>query len=92
MEVSEAQVRLIDSRENLVKARLALHSMKPDEMRRPVDSGMGIAKSTLKSGEQALHERDVRRYGLALSVVLIAMAILAIRGLLHRMESSPKPL
>jgi len=92
MEVSEAQVRLIDSRENLVKARLAMHSMKPDEMRRPVDSGMGIANGTLKSGEQALHERDVRRYGLALSVVLIAMAILAIRGLLHRMESSPKPL
>ncbi len=29
MEVSEAQVRLIDGRENLVKARLALHSMKP---------------------------------------------------------------
>jgi hypothetical protein len=58
-------------------------------MKRPIDTGMTIARGTLKSGEEALHERDVRRYGLALSVVLIAMAILAIRGLLHRIERKP---
>jgi hypothetical protein len=87
MEVSEAQVRLIDGRENLVKARLALHSMKPTEMQKPVDEGMAIAKSTQKAGEFALHEKDTRRLGLAVSVVLIGIAILAIRLLLRRMES-----
>jgi rRNA maturation protein Nop10 len=88
MEVSEAQVRLIDGRENLVKARLALHSMKPAEMQKPVDEGMAIAKATQKAGEFALHERNTRRLGLAVSVVLIGVAILAIRLLLRRLEST----
>ena len=88
MEVSEAQVRLIDGRENLVKARLALHSMRPAEMQKPVDAGMAIAKSTQKAGEFALHENDTRRIGLAVSVVLIGIAILAIRLLLRRMEGN----
>jgi hypothetical protein len=87
MEVSEAQVRLIDGRENLVKARLALHSMKPAEMQKPVEEGMAIAKATQKAGEFALHEKDTRRMGLAVSVLLIGIAILAIRLLLRRMES-----
>ena len=88
MEVSEAQVRLIDGRENLVKARLALHSMNPCEMQKPMDAGMAIARETLKAGEYALHEKDTRRLGLAVSVLLIGIAILAIRVLLHRMESN----
>ena len=88
MEVSEAQVRVIDGRENLVKARLALHSMKPADVQMPVEAGMAIARSTQKAGEFALHEKDVRRMGLAVSVLLIGIAILAIRLLLRRMESN----
>jgi len=86
MEVSEAQVRLLDGRENLVKSRLALHSMKPEEVRQPIDAGMAIARQTLHVGESALHEKDVRRIGLAVSVVLIGIAIFAIRALLRRIE------
>jgi hypothetical protein len=88
MEVSEAQVRLIDGRENLVKARLALHSMNPLEVQKPVEAGMAIATSTQKAGEFALHEKDTRRIGLAASVLLIGITILAIRLLLRRMESN----
>jgi hypothetical protein len=88
MEVSEAQVRVIDGREDLVKARLALHSMKPSEVEKPVEAGMAIARSTQKAGEFALHEKDVRRMGLAVSVLLIGIAILAIRLLLRRMEGN----
>jgi hypothetical protein len=88
MEVSEAQVRLIDGRENLVKARLALHSMKPADVRNPVEAGMVIARSTQKAGEFALHEKDTRRMGLAVSVLLIGIAILAIRLLLRRIEGN----
>jgi predicted CXXCH cytochrome family protein len=89
MEVSEAQVRLIDGRENLVKSRLALHSMKPEELRVPIDAGMAIARETLQAGQASLRERDNRRYGLGVSVVLIAIAILAIRSLIRRIESNP---
>ena len=88
MEVSEAQVRLIDGREDLVKSRLTLHSMQTEDVRKPVDAGMAIAKETEKAGEDALREKDFRRMGLAVSVVLIGIAILAIRGLIRRIESN----
>jgi len=86
MEVSEAQVRLLDGRENLVKSRLALHAMRPEVLRIPIDAGMAIARDTEQSGEAALHEKDYRRWGLAVSVVLIGIAILAVRVLLRRIE------
>jgi len=89
MEVSEAQVRLIDGRENLVKSRLALHAIDPGEMRKPIDAGMAIAKETLGAGQAALREKDFRRWGLAVSVLLIGIAILAIRFLIRRIEARP---
>jgi len=88
MEVSEAQVRLIDGRENLVKSRLVMHSMQPEEMRKPIDAGMAVAKETLAAGQAALREKDIRRLGLAVSVVLIAIAMLAIRSLIRRLEAN----
>jgi hypothetical protein len=87
MEVSEAQMRLTDGRENLVKARLALHAMEPGEMRKPIDAGMAIAKATLETGQAALREKDFRRWGLAVSVLLIGIALLAIRFLIRRIEA-----
>lgn len=86
MEVSEAQVRLLDGRENLVKARLALHSFQPDEVRKPVEAGMVIAAETLQSGQAALREKDVRRLGLAVSVVFIAITMAALWILVRKIE------
>ena len=47
MEVSEAQAKLTDGREDLVKARLAMHSFHPEEMQKPIEAGMAIAGETL---------------------------------------------
>ncbi|MBI3207408.1 MAG: cytochrome c3 family protein [Candidatus Solibacter usitatus] len=88
MEVSEAQVKLMDGKESLVKARLALHTFREGEVRKPVDAGMAIAKETLEGAKAALHEKDVRRNGLAVSVFCILLAILAIWFLIRRMESN----
>jgi hypothetical protein len=79
---------LTGGRENLVKARLALHAMDPGEMRKPIDAGMAIAKETLDAGQAALREKNFRRWGLAVSVLLIGIAILAIRFLIRRIESN----
>jgi Cytochrome c3 len=92
MEVSEAQVRLGDGHENLIKARLALHSFQPEEMKKPIEAGMAIANETLRAGQDALHEKDVRRMGLAASVVFIGITILAIWALIRRIESGRGPL
>ncbi|HLH00233.1 MAG TPA: cytochrome c3 family protein [Bryobacteraceae bacterium] len=86
MEVSDAQARIGDGRENLVKARLALHSMQLSEVKKPVDAGMAIANETLRAGQAALREKDFRRWGLAVSVLLIGIAIFAIWLLIRRIE------
>ena len=86
MEVSEAQVQLQEGRDSLVKSRLALHAMRPDQVRKPIDAGMAIARQTLAAGQQALKEKDTRRFGLAVSVVLILISMLGIRLLIRRIE------
>ncbi len=88
MEVSEAQVRLGDGREDLVKARLALHSFRPEEMHPPIEAGMAIANETLRAGQAALHDKDVRRIGLAVSVFFIAITVLAIWLIIRRLEEN----
>ncbi len=88
MEVSEAQVRLIDGREDLVKARLAMHAFQPAEMRKPIEAGMAIANETQRAGEAALREKDIRRLGLAVSVLFIAITIAALWILLRRIETN----
>lgn len=87
MEVSEAQLRLMDGRESLVKARLAMHAFQPDEMRKPIEAGMAIARETLRAGDAALREKDIRRFGLAISVIFIGITIVAIWILIRRIEA-----
>jgi len=88
MEVSEAQVRLADGRESLVKARLALHAFQPEEMHKPIAEGMAIAAETQKAGQSALHDKDIRRLGLAISVFLIGITVLAIRLVIRQLEAN----
>ncbi len=88
MEVSEAQVRLGDGNENLIKARLAMHSFQPEEMHKPIQAGMAIANETLHAGQTALHEKDVRRLGLAISGFFIAITVVAIWLALRRLEAT----
>ena len=88
MDVSEAQVRLMEGREGLVKARLALHAFHPDEMRKPIEAGMAIASETLNAGKRALHEKDVRRIGLVVSVFFIGITVAAIWLVIRRLEAN----
>ncbi|HVO97895.1 MAG TPA: cytochrome c3 family protein [Bryobacteraceae bacterium] len=88
MEVSEAQVKLADGRENLVKARVAMHAFQPAEMQKPVEAGMAVADETLRAGQAALHDKDIRRLGLAVSVFFIAITVVAIFLVIRRLEAN----
>jgi len=91
MEVSEAQMGLTGGRENLVKARLALHAMDPGEMRKPIDAGMAMRRRRSTPAKRRCGRRIFRRWGLAVSVLLIGIAILAIRFLIRRNRIQRKP-
>jgi len=78
----------MDGHESLIKARLAMHAFQPDEMHKPIEAGMAIASETLRAGEAALREKDVRRFGLAASVIFIGITIVAIWILIRRIEAN----
>src|SRR5437764_10430990 len=46
MDVSEAQLRQMEGREDLVKARVAVHASNAAEVRTPIDAGLSIATET----------------------------------------------
>ncbi len=52
---------------------------------------MAVASETLHAGQAALHEKDVRRMGLAISVLFIGITIFAIWALIRRLETSGRP-
>ena len=94
MEVSEARIELASGNENLIKAKVELHSFDPAVVDASVAKGLTVAQSVHQAGEKALSDRDYRRRGLALSLVTIAITMaglwLAVREVdRRRNRSSP---
>ena len=86
MEVSEAQLRQMEGRENLVKARVAVHAFNAAEVRKPVEAGLKIAADTYRSGELAMKERDTRRFGLMVSLAAILLTMLGLWIAIRNLE------
>ena len=88
MEVSEAQIRQIEARERLIRARLAVHAFSIKAVNEPVAEGLAMAAETQRAGAEALREKDRRRLGLAVSLVTILITMcglgLAIRAVERR--------
>jgi predicted CXXCH cytochrome family protein len=89
MEVSEAQLRQMEGREDLIKARVAVHAFQLAAVQKPAVEGMGIAAATLRAGQAALHERQQRRVGLAASLVAILITIAGLWMAIRQLESKP---
>lgn len=92
MDVSDAVARQTEARQNLVKARSEVHAFDVAAVEAPVKAGLVIAAGNYKAGEAALHERNVRRQGLAVSLFGIGLTVaglwLAIKRLQNRRENA----
>jgi hypothetical protein len=88
MEVSEALLNQRDGREQLVKARVAVHAFQTAAVSADVDKGLAIAATTRKTGEDALRERGVRRIGLGVSLLAILATIAGIWLVIKSIERS----
>jgi predicted CXXCH cytochrome family protein len=88
MEVSEAKLSQTQARAALTKARVGVHGFNAAGMKADVESGRKLAEEDLKAGERAMAERDYRRRGLGVAVLLILLTIaglwLFIREIEHR--------
>lgn len=87
MEVSTAKLSLNDANEALIKARVNIHTFTDTEVQKLTDQGVATSEKAYQAGVLALRERDVRRKGLGVSLILIVLAISGLYLKIRQMES-----
>jgi nitrate/TMAO reductase-like tetraheme cytochrome c subunit len=78
MEVSQAKLSQTQARDALTKARVSIHSVTVDRIMQDVQTGTKLAEQNLAAGNQALADRDYRRWGLGVSVIVILLTIVGL--------------
>src|SRR5262249_1817419 len=75
MEVSDAIARQTEARQTLIKSRSEIHAFNVAAMAAPVKTGLAAAAANYRAGEDAMHERNVRREGLAVSLLGVGITV-----------------
>jgi len=91
MEVSEAELILIDANQALVKARNTVHAVSADALREQTDTGRKLADQALEMGIAALGELQFRQKGLAVSVFFILLVVIGLYLKIQQIERPPRP-
>jgi predicted CXXCH cytochrome family protein len=86
MEVSKASFELNDARDSLTNARVVLHTFSPDEVEKVIVPGVTISQKAHGAGETALRELLFRRQGLAVSLIVIAIAAISVYLKIRQIE------
>jgi hypothetical protein len=86
MEVSQAEFDLNGARDDLIKARAAVHAFKVDAVKQAVDSGLAVSTKAYGRGVRALGELGFRRKGLAVSLVVILALIVGLVLKIRQLE------
>ncbi len=86
MEVSSARVDLSSAHNDLVEARVTVHSFNSAAVLKLTNQGVEVSKKAYAAGVAALHERDYRRKGLAIALIAIAIAISGLYLKIRKME------
>jgi hypothetical protein len=78
MDVAKAKFNLHSVADSLLKARIRVHEFKVEAVEEEINEGLKVVNSSFKKGEEALKEWQIRRIGLAISVVLIIITVIAL--------------
>lgn len=87
MEVGQAKLDLGQAKDALTKARVTIHSFDASKVEADTRPGMETAATDYDAGKKALAERDYRRVGLGMSLVAIALMLVALRLYIKRIET-----
>lgn len=90
MEMSDAEIVLIDANQALVMARNTVHAVTLDLLQEHTDEGEALAEEAHQMGVSALEELDFRRTGLAISVVFILVLVVGLYLKIRQIESTPE--
>ena len=86
MEVAQPQLELMQAADALTKARVSVHSFRAVVVEKEVSAGQVITDRTYQAGVQALHERNYRRAGLSISLIIIGATLLGLRMWIREIE------
>jgi predicted CXXCH cytochrome family protein len=75
MEVSDARLEINNANQALVQSRVLVHGLDLGVFDEQIAKGRKAAQSAAAQGLAALHERDVRRRGLLISIAAILLTI-----------------
>jgi len=87
MEVSQAKLDLTQAKDELIKARVTIHSFNVDRVAVDIKPGLETAAKGYDAGQKALAERNYRRWGLGISLIAIALVLVGLRMYIRQIES-----
>jgi predicted CXXCH cytochrome family protein len=90
MEVSDAEVALIDAHQSLVETRNMIHTVASGPVEDKVKEGLVFTKSAEEMGAAALKELDYRRIGLAVSLLFILAMVLGLYLKIRQIEGAER--
>lgn len=86
MEVSRARFDLSDAHDSLLNARVLVHAFSPDALDAVVEPGLDVSARSYQEGLDALEQLRFRRNGLAVSLGIILLAVVAIYLKIRQIE------
>jgi predicted CXXCH cytochrome family protein len=86
MEVSRPRFELTSARDGLINARVVVHTFSPEALDKVIAPSVAVAEKARRSGEDAHNELQFRRKGLAVSLLVIAFAIVSIYLKIRQIE------
>jgi len=87
MEVSEAEITLIDANQALVQARNTVHTVSVEALKEKTDEGRSLAEQARDMGRAALDELGYRQRGLAISVFFIVLVVIGLYLKIRQIEA-----
>ena len=89
MEVGQPLFDLKGATDDLVTARLDIHTFDAAKVRTPVEQGLAVSHQAYEQGVMAFRELRVRRNGLAVSLALVLLVILGLALKIRQIERRP---
>ena len=90
MEISDAELALVDANQALVETRNLVHAFAIAPVREKVQEGLGIANGAREAGLAALAELDYRHRGLFVSVFFILLLVVGLYFKIKQIEESER--
>jgi predicted CXXCH cytochrome family protein len=86
MDVSEARLAQTQARDELIKARVTIHTYQAPLVDQDVQAGLKIAAKDQQAGKDAMVERNQRRIGLGICFLAIAIMLAGLWLFIRKIE------